>query len=1829
MKKVILFIILLLAFVKNVSGQITGTTNLCSNTTYTYIATPVTGATSYNWTLPTGWTSNGSTTNTIIVTTGSNSGVLSVSANNNAGNTITQNLGTTVINNNVTVAGPTLVCAGSTNSYVITPANSFFSNYNYSTGPNGVTPNGTVFSYLAPNSFNLTVAASGILYLTGLNRCVVSNVLPINVITPQNNLSISGNTLVCPNSTNTYTAGTVTGATSYTWSIPGGWSGTSTTNTIAVTTNNNAGIINVIANNICGTVSQTLAVNIFTTQNNLSISGNTLVCPNSTNTYTAGIVAGANSYTWSIPGAWSGTSTTNTIAITTNSNAGVINVTANNNCGSVSQSLTVNVYTTQNNLNIIGNSLVCNGLNYTYVAGVVTGATFYNWTIPSGWTINYSSSNTINITAAPNSGVVSVSAVNVCGNTIQTLSVTSTSIQTNLSIAGNTLACYGIPNSFTASPVNGASSYLWALPPGWPTPSTTNIFSTSLPGSAGVISVSAVNNCGATVIQTLAVNGFTTVNSSSIIGPTLVCPGTMNSYTTNPVNGVISYSWSNVNGYPSGIGTTTLMNFVAPSNASIQTLYLQTTNICGITQSAALQVTVSVPQTALTIAGNTLACYGIPNSFTASPVTGASSYVWTLPPGWPTPPTTNIFSTSLPGSSGIISVSALNNCGTTVTQTLAITGFTTIYTSSITGPTLVCPGSVNAYTAGVVNGVTSYSWANLTGSLGGSSTTTLINITAPSNASIQNLYVQTTNVCGVIQNAILPVYIIAPQTSLTISGSTLVCPNTTNNYTAGIVTGATAYTWYLPSGWSGVSSTNVIPITVNLSSGTITVKAVSNCGLVITQTLAVTVKLPQTNLGISGSTLTCPGYQISYTATPIVGAAPNSYTWSFPGAWVGSSNSNVITFTTGLANTIISVSAFNGCSIVTQTLMIGQNPTCCPPNLLPIPLTAFGSTICTNAGVSCTTLSVTSTLPAQINYTWMPANLNGATIAVCPTVTTTYTVYASSAAGCPSSATAAVVVTSLCCTQPSVSLTALNGINSSTLSNTAFLLSGIINVTGLSQLQNCEIWALPGAGIDILPGAVLDIDHVHMFACGINMWRGIVVQDGGRISTDYKFIRQNNSLIEDALVAIDLDNISPTTQANAQAGVPPIEIQRVIFNRNFIGIKISNSDPLLTDLPLGISGCVFTSRNLPYTTWPIPMNPGSWASAEMSPNTLPGNNPGMRVPSSITATAGLIPPYNLNFFSLANLKLPFASQPGHIGIKIDNVGNSGGPLVTGGVEIGLTYPGFISDDFNLFDGIGHGVDVTDASLTLADNVFQNMQYYTYPAGAATFFGGNGIYSRVSGLMNAQLNLSKRNISTWSVGNRFWNCINGTKIENVFDFKANHCIYRSDHLVTTAGLNNISGDYGILCNTNRFNYRVDSSEFNNLKYGIVFNTPVTPGSYNMNNGLGLVNSGVYAEDLIINYNYFGAEPTSATPYTGGGANTSEYMGEAIQINASQPTGWISSTQNSAIRSNKIDRAFRGVRVQNTKQFPLAVAGNSINIEDDFTFGGQGGNFGYGISLQNTIDNLTVESNTLNGVNYQNNYVSLFYADDNGCTNLSTPSPIVHCNYTSNSNFAFHFKGNNAATRWSGNVMCSHFGGLALTNSAVIGQQGTAALPSDNFWDCQGGSFINHTWVSASNPALSPLYVHAPTPGYQPLINNNAVPLGPVYTVASPASIYTTPLHDPYAMDCFANYAYPPFPSWRTAAQNSIATNMRTYAFDEKTLTIYPNPTNGLLTIFCENKGEVLNISIFDLNGQILFNSISFHQANNQIDISHLSASVYIIEVKNEEGKFVRKKLLKTE
>ena len=119
-------------------------------------------------------------------------------------------------------------------------------------------------------AFNWTAPAAGTgtvtFYYTGMaadntgdeiNDYVYSGSLVLTegggCTTPAQPGTIAGATTVCSGSSQTYSVAAVSGATDYIWTLPGGWSGTSTTNSITTTASSTSGNISVAAHNTCGT----------------------------------------------------------------------------------------------------------------------------------------------------------------------------------------------------------------------------------------------------------------------------------------------------------------------------------------------------------------------------------------------------------------------------------------------------------------------------------------------------------------------------------------------------------------------------------------------------------------------------------------------------------------------------------------------------------------------------------------------------------------------------------------------------------------------------------------------------------------------------------------------------------------------------------------------------------------------------------------------------------------------------------------------------------------------------------------------------------------------------------------------------------------------------------------------------------------------------------------------------------------------------------------------------------------------------------------------------------------------------------------------------------------------------------------------------------------------------------------------------------------------------------------------------------------------------------------------------------------------------------------
>ncbi len=246
-----------------VISTITGTSTPCENNYYTYYVTPNTDIDIWTWTAPSGWdvVNQG---NLAFVKVGNGSGNITV-------------FGTNACGTNTTVkalsVNPLLVQIG-TQPVSQTVNEGSAVNFSMAVGAGGgattfqwqhSTNGGSSFSNISgANVTAYSIASAGIIYDDRQYRCLVSNECltdTTNVVTLNINCvgsapllpgAIIGSPIVCSGATMTYSVAPVPGAADYTWTLPSGWAGSSTSNSISVTTTAVGGILKVKANNGCG-----------------------------------------------------------------------------------------------------------------------------------------------------------------------------------------------------------------------------------------------------------------------------------------------------------------------------------------------------------------------------------------------------------------------------------------------------------------------------------------------------------------------------------------------------------------------------------------------------------------------------------------------------------------------------------------------------------------------------------------------------------------------------------------------------------------------------------------------------------------------------------------------------------------------------------------------------------------------------------------------------------------------------------------------------------------------------------------------------------------------------------------------------------------------------------------------------------------------------------------------------------------------------------------------------------------------------------------------------------------------------------------------------------------------------------------------------------------------------------------------------------------------------------------------------------------------------------------------------------------------------------------
>lgn len=583
---------------------------------------------------------------------------------------------------------------------------------------------------------------------------------------------------------------------------------------------------------------------------------------------------------------------------------------------------------------VTSNSPVCAGSTLTLTASAVATGGTVNWTGPVSYVATGATATRANTTTAMSgtySATVSVlGCASVAANTVVVINPTP---QISGATGTNPTAC-GVSNgSITLTGLAASTAYTLTYtkdgtPVGPVTLTSAANGTLTVPNlSNGVYTGFTVNTSGCTSTASTAsvalVNPGTPAQPNAIAGSSTGCVGSgAQTYSVTSVAGV-TYNWTLPSGW-TGSSTTASISATTGTAAQAGTISVTATNSCGTSAAQTLAVSVSsTPAQPSPITGSQSNCAGVAQLYSVIPVTGATSYTWTLPPGWTG--TSNTFSISAtPGAGGgNITVAATNACGSSAVSTLAVSSSSSVSPAvSITPstPTTICAGTPVTFTAVSTGGGTSpqYHWLK-NGVSTGNYTTTYSNSTLASGDVIT--LIMTSNApCALpsptvssapLTITVQPVTLTGVNINAAFSTAPTVCIGTLVTFVANTTGSGAAptYQWRLNGAIVGTNAPTYSTSTlaagdsvtcVMISSATCPApaSAMSNkIGLDVVTSIA-----PQIAITASPDTTMALGQPVTFTATTLVGQGPTpGYQWFKNGVGTGATGSSYTTtaWTTG------------------------------------------------------------------------------------------------------------------------------------------------------------------------------------------------------------------------------------------------------------------------------------------------------------------------------------------------------------------------------------------------------------------------------------------------------------------------------------------------------------------------------------------------------------------------------------------------------------------------------------------------------------------------------------------------------------------------------------------------------------------------------------------------------------------------------------------------------------------------------------------------------------------------------------------------------------------
>jgi hypothetical protein len=672
-----------------------------------------------------------------------------------------------------------------------------------------------------------------------------------------------------------------------------------------------------------------------------------------TNTYYVQADPSATSYSWSYPGSWSGTASSNSLVVTPTS-AGTITVTLHNACGS-GMAQTLAIVSSPFPTVTVNSGIICNSQSFTIVPNGAFTYTFSGGTPVVSPTANASYSVTGTNSVGCTSTAAAVSNVTVLSSPVPTITVSSGSI------------CAG--QVFTLSPA-GAQTYTYSSGTALVGPTVNSSYSVTGTSSAGCISNSpAVANVLVYPLPTISVTGGNICRGSSFS----LTPGGAVSYTFSGGSPVVSPT------------TTTTYSVVGTSSLG-----------CVSTTSALASVYV-FPVPAISVNSGSI-CVG--QTFNMYP-SGANSYTYSGGTSAVSPTTTSSYSVTGTNGFGCVSPTAavalvtVHSLPTITANSGSICSGET-FTINASGASTYSYSSGSATVSPAASASYSVIGASPAGCMSGSSA--VVNVTV---VPLPSVSANSGSICSGRSFTIVP----TGGSGYTFSGGPIVSPSVSTGYT---VTGTGASGCVSAPVFVNVTVSATPTIVVNSGSvcegGSFTITPTGAASFTFTGGAAivspsVTSSYSVSGTGTGGCVSPSPAIAtVTVHALPVISVSSGSVcngqsftiTPSGASSYSFSGGSQVVSPAVQTTYTVIGAGAAGCVSMAVLNVSVAPRPS----------LTVSGT-----RSVLCAGSTVTLIAAGAQTYTWNNGP-GGATFVTMPAITATYSVTGADGNGCTKTATA-------------------------------------------------------------------------------------------------------------------------------------------------------------------------------------------------------------------------------------------------------------------------------------------------------------------------------------------------------------------------------------------------------------------------------------------------------------------------------------------------------------------------------------------------------------------------------------------------------------------------------------------------------------------------------------------------------------------------------------------------------------------------------------------------------------------------------------------------------